>query len=507
MDIQKTLLLILDGWGIAPHSAGNTVALANTPNLDRIFTCYPHTQLQCSGQDVGLPKGFMGNSEVGHMNIGAGRVVHQEMTRIDMSIENKQLANNQVLLELFNASKAAKGRLHCMGLVSDGGVHSHQNHIYALAALAKQHKVELFIHCFLDGRDTPPTSGLRYIQALQEFLDKQEWGQIATLIGRYWAMDRDKHFERIERAYRAMVSAQGKKIVDPVSGMREAYEAGETDEFVAPCIVDGVDGTVRDNDAVFMFNFRADRARQLCRVWFEEEFEEFARGEHIKLSALATMTRYDTQLPVPATFEPPVIKNTLGEIISQHKLSQLRIAETEKYAHVTYFMNCGQEHPFVGEDRILVPSPRDVATYDLQPEMSAVEVTEKLLAAMDCYDFMICNLANMDMVGHTGIISAVIRAVETVDTCVGRIVKAMLERGGRVLLTADHGNAEEMIDQNAEVQTSHSLNPVPFVLLEQGSEHSILKKGRLADIAPTCLNLLGITVPKEMTGQCLVEDC
>lgn len=505
MDVVKTLLLILDGWGLAQKGAGNAVSLAKTPELDALFATYPHTRLACAGRDVGLPDGFMGNSEVGHMNIGAGRVVYQDMTRIDIAIEEDRLAENRVLTDLLGAAKLSGGRLHLMGLVSDGGVHSHQNHIYALIDIARKHGVEVLLHCFLDGRDTPPKSGTGYLRQLEAFLVKRRWGRIATVAGRYWAMDRDSHFERIEPAYRAMTAGQGRTVTDAVAGVEAAYAEGETDEFVKPRVVSGVDGNVRAGDAVFMFNFRADRARQLCRVWFEDDFSEFERGPKVALSGLATMTRYESTFPVPAAFGPKTIERTLGEVVSGLGLKQLRIAETEKYAHVTYFLNCGREEPLPGEDRVMVPSPREVATYDEKPSMSAGEVTEKLLAAMDGYDLVVCNLANLDMVGHTGIIAAAIEAVQTVDGCVGRLVQAMLDRDGRVLLTADHGNAEEMIDAGGGPQTAHSLNNVPLVYIEKGREGAALKPGRLGDLAPTILSLWGQTPPEQMTGNCLVE--
>ncbi len=500
-----TLLLILDGWGIAPPSKGNAVSSANTPNFDAIFARYPNTRLKCMGRDVGLPDGFMGNSEVGHMNIGAGRIVNQDMTRIDMVLEENRLGENRVLLDLMQGAKLAGGRLQLMGLVSDGGVHSHQNHIYALVELAKSRGVEVIIHCFLDGRDTPPTSGAGYVRDLQVFLDKLGWGQIATVTGRYWAMDRDKHFERIEPAYNALVNAQGQEVSDAVAGTKAAYKAGQTDEFIKPCIVSSVDGRIRDGDAVFMFNFRADRSRQLCRTFFEPDFNEFERGPLVRLSGLATMTSYESTFPCPAAFAPRTIEMTLGEVVSGLGLRQLRIAETEKYAHVTYFLNCGREQPFPGEFRELIASPREVATYDLKPSMSANEVTGKLLEKINDYDLIVCNLANLDMVGHTGVIDATKLAVETVDSCVGQLVQAMLKQGGRVLLTADHGNAEEMLDANNNPQTAHSLNYVPLVYIEKGCESASIKEGRLADLAPTILALWGVDKPEQMSGENLVS--
>ena len=508
-----TVLLILDGWGIAPAGEGNAVSLAATPVLDRLLAGRPHGSLGCSGRDVGLPSGFMGISEVGHMNIGAGRVVYQDMTRIDMAVEEGSLGTVPALADLFDAVKASGGRLHLMGLVSDGGVHSHENHLYALIAAARDAGVrEILIHAFLDGRDTPPTSGAGYIERLVAKTEELGAGRVASLCGRYYAMDRDKHYERVELAWRMLVLGEGVTVADPVSGVREAYVAGEHDEFVKPRVVAGPDGRmngrIRNGDGVFFFNFRADRARQISRTLFDETFAEFERPGIPELAGMATMTRYEAASPLPTAFPPVSIADTLGEVVSRAGLRQLRIAETEKYAHVTYFLNCGREEPFPGEDRVLVPSPREVATYDEKPEMSAGEVTCALLERLKEYDLVVCNLANLDMVGHTGLIPAARCACETVDGCVGSIVDAVLELGGRVLLTADHGNAEEMLDADGNPQTAHSTNRVPLVFIEgdaADAKTATVEDGILGDIAPTILGLWGLDQPEAMTGRNLVR--
>lgn len=508
--VQPTLLLILDGFGIAPAGKGNAVHLANTPVLDGLFATYPHTSLACSGRAVGLPEGFMGNSEVGHMNIGAGRIVYQDMTRIDIAIEDGSFAANPALLELMAGAKAGSGRLHLMGLLSDGGVHSHQNHIRALLTLAKaQGLKDVFVHAFLDGRDTPPSSGLGYVQALERVMAEVGVGRIATVTGRYYAMDRDKHYERNEPAYLALACGQGRAVRSAEEAVQSAYAAGETDEFVKPCVVLGADrkplGVMGDGDGLFFFNFRADRARQLCRAFFEKDFNEFPRPLCPKLSGFSTMTRYESSFPLPAAFAPQSLEGFLGQVVSELGLRQLRIAETEKYAHVTYFLNCGVEEPMPGEERALIPSPREVPTYDHKPQMSAPEVTEALLARRREFSLCVCNLANLDMVGHTGIIPAAITACETVDACVGKLVTAFLADGGQVFLTADHGNAEEMLDAQGGPQTAHSTNPVPFLHIE-GRGGRALKPGKLGDIAPTILASWGGGQPAAMTGHSLFAE-
>lgn len=503
-----TLLLILDGWGQAPAGPGNAVSLARTPNLDKLLAERPRALLQCSGRAVGLPHGFMGNSEVGHMNIGAGRVVYQDMTRIDLAIEQGRFSDNPALVDLFARIRTAGGRLHLMGLVSDGGVHSHLDHLYAILEAAKAHGLkDVCVHCFLDGRDTPPDSGQRYVAALVQKMAEIGAGRIASLMGRYYAMDRDKHFERNEIAWQGLVLGKGEPVADPVAAVRQAYAAGQTDEFVTPRVLqeNGVPiGFLRDGDGVFFFNFRADRARQITRALCDPAFQEFERPGLPRLAGFATMTQYEQAFPLPAAFPPESVDECLGEVVSKAGLKQLRIAETEKYAHVTYFLNCGREEPFPGEDRVLIPSPRDVATYDLKPGMSAELVTETLLSKWGEYDLAVCNLANLDMVGHTGIIPAVIQACEVVDACVGRLVERVLSTGGRVLLTADHGNAEEMIDKNGGPQTAHSTNPVALVYVEEGADGAQVAPGVLGDIAPTILELWGLPRPEAMTGTPLV---
>jgi len=503
--VTPTLLLILDGFGIAPDGPGNAVHLARTPNLDALFATYPHTQLACSGRAVGLPDGFMGNSEVGHMNIGAGRIVYQDMTRIDISIENGSFAANPVLLDLCAKAKSGSGRLHLMGLLSDGGVHSHQNHIHALVELAKSQGVgEVFIHAFLDGRDTPPSSGLGYVKALEARLAEIGAGRIASVTGRYYAMDRDKHYERNEHAYLALACGQGIAAASATEAVEAAYAAGETDEFVKPRIISGANGVIGDGDALFFFNFRADRARQISRAFFEKNFNEFPRPLQPKLSGFATLTQYESSFPLPAAFGPQSLDGFLGQVASNMGLKQLRIAETEKYAHVTYFLNCGVEDPLPGEERVLIPSPREVPTYDHKPEMSAREVTAALLERRRDFDLCVCNLANLDMVGHTGIIPAAVAACVTVDECVGRLVAAYLADGGQVFLTADHGNAEEMLDASGGPQTAHSTNPVPFMHIDgQGGRQ--LRPGRLGDIAPTLLASWRAAKPEAMSGASLFE--
>lgn len=505
-ELKKTLLLILDGWGIAPEGRGNCVRNAATPFLDGLFSKYPHTRLACSGRAVGLPDGFMGNSEVGHMNIGGGRVIYQDMTRIDMAIEDGSFSSNTALKQLIEKTKSGTGRLHLMGLVSDGGVHSHQNHIYALLQMAKAEGLsDVFVHVFLDGRDTPPSSGLEYVRNLTSKMDEIGIGSVATISGRYWAMDRDNRFERVEVAYKALVDGVGVEMSDALSGIQASYDAGENDEFVKPGVVKGVDGTIGDGDGLFFFNFRADRAREISRAIFEKDFKEFQRERVPALAEFVTMTQYESSFPLPNAFPPESYDNTLGEVVSSQGMKQLRIAETEKYAHVTYFLNCGREEPFENEDRVMVPSPREVDTYDQKPQMSADEVADLLVEALPKYDLCVCNLANLDMVGHTGFIDAAELACVTVDRCVHRIVEKMLELGGRVLLTADHGNAEQMIAADGSPHTAHSTNPVPLVYIENGSETAVLEEGILGDIAPTILGLWGIEQPGVMTGKNLIH--
>ena len=508
MKPTPTLLLILDGWGLAPAGPGNAVTEAATPALDRLLAEYPSTTLACSGRAVGLPSGFMGNSEVGHMNIGAGRIVYQDMTRIDIAVEDGSLAANATLAELARASLAAGGRVHLMGLVSDGGVHSHITHAKALvAAFAALGQRDILVHAFLDGRDTPPQSGAGYVADLDASLAEIGAGRIASLTGRFYAMDRDNRWERVAAAYAALTEGAGEAFTDPVAAVRAAYAAGQTDEFVTPRVLAGGEGVIRDGDAVFFFNFRADRAREITRALTAADFDGFVRGRVPRLSGFATMTEYDGSLHLPAAFAPVAVTDVLGEVYSRQGLTQLRLAETEKYAHVTYFFNCGREEPFPGEVRQLVPSPRDVATYDLKPEMSAVAVTDAFLAAMAAgHSLSVVNLAHCDMVGHTGILAAAEIAVATVDACVARIAEAVLAAGWRLLVTADHGNAEEMIAPDGGPMTAHTLNPVRLILVDPARKDAQLSPGKLGDLAPTILTLAGLPVPAAMTGACLVTE-
>ncbi len=505
---RPVVLCILDGYGIAPEGPGNAVTLANTPHIDALFSEYPRTHLKCSGRAVGLPDGFMGNSEVGHMNIGAGRVVYQDMTRIDIAIEKGELAKNSTLNQLIDATNASGGSLHLMGLLSDGGVHSHIEHLKSLLTLCKQKGVQsVHLHAFLDGRDTPPTSGKGYMEEILSSMQEIGIGDVATVMGRFWAMDRDKRWERVEKAYRALTANEGEKAPDAITAITVSYDRDENDEFVKPTIIcdesgDPI-GPICDGDGVFFFNFRADRARELTRAFIDEPFEGFERVVQPKLCGYATMTEYESSFGVPVAFGPQTIVNSLGEIVSNAGLRQLRIAETEKYAHVTYFFSCGRESEFPGEERILIPSPRDVATYDLKPKMSACAVADALIDRLNTreLDFVVVNFANPDMVGHTGILPAAIEAIEEVDACVGRVVDTVLEQNGIVLITADHGNAEVMLTPEGAPVTSHSTNEVPFVLVDTERKNATLEPGVLGDIAPTVLSLLALDQPADMTGK------
>ena len=505
---KPCVLLILDGWGKAAPGPGNAVSLAHTPRMDALLFAHPKGELKCMGRDVGLPDGQMGNSEVGHLNLGAGRIVYQDIMRINLAIEDGSLAANPVLADLAIAAKKASGRVHLMGLVSDGGVHSMQSHLVALIqALSDQGVADICVHAFLDGRDTPPRSGLGYIEELEASLTQMGAGRIATVSGRYYAMDRDQRWERVELAYAALTEGRGLPAASAAEAVSDAYESGENDEFVKPRVVIAhgqPSGLIGDGDAVLFFNFRADRARELTRALTEDEFTGFNRPRKPILSAFATMTRYDKNLDLPPLFPPVSLDRILGQVVSERGLRQLRTAETEKYAHVTYFFNGGQETPFPGEDRELLPSPKDVPTYDFKPEMSVYKVTDTLVGALESgqYDLVVCNFANLDMVGHTGVIPAAIKACEAVDQCLGRVMDCVAGLGGTLLVTADHGNAEDMLDAQGNVKTSHSLNPVPFVYVGPGNFR--VRDGRLADVAPTILGILGIEKPVEMTGESLL---
>ncbi len=501
---KPTLFLILDGYGLAPAGPGNAALLADTPELHRLTALPECGRLDASGRAVGLPSGFIGNSEVGHLNIGAGRVVYQDMTRIDIAIENGGLGQNPVIASLLDAVHAAGGRIHFCGLLSDGGVHSHIRHLESLLQAAAARGVPAMVHAFLDGRDTPPSSGAGFAADLLAML-RTHGGKLADMTGRFYAMDRDKRWERVKVAWDALVHGQGEKVPDPLAALEQAYAAGETDEFLKPRIVSG-DSAFRDGDGVFFFHFRADRGREFVHALTDADFSGFERGAMPALAGIASMTSYDSSLNVPVAFTKDNLKNTMGELVSAMGLRQLRIAETEKYAHVTYFFSGGREDAFPLEDRILVESPRDVATYDLKPEMSALEVTDKLLAAWQSgkYDFVVCNLANPDMVGHTGILPAAIKACETVEACTKRIAKAVADRHGILAITADHGNVEKMMAEDGSPHTAHTLNQTPFVILDDGVPVP-LGNGRLGDIMPTILSLWGVAIPEEMTGNSLLR--
>lgn len=497
-------LIIMDGWGVGDaQSTTNAVNVGKTPVIDGLTAKYPHAQLACSGEAVGLPDGQMGNSEVGHTNIGAGRIVYQELTRITKAIREGAFFKNPVFLDVINAVKKKNGALHLMGLLSDGGVHSHNSHLYALLQLAKQEGVEnVFVHAFLDGRDVPPSSAADYLAELEAKLKEIGVGKIATISGRYYAMDRDKRWDRVQKAYNAIALGEGVKQASSELAIKNSYEEDTTDEFVVPVVVGNYAGMASNDGAIF-FNFRPDRARELTHAFVDTTFDGFVRNEDLKIP-FATMTQYEKGMNVEIAYKPESLTNTLGEYVSKLGYTQLRIAETEKYAHVTFFFNGGIEQPYEGEDRILVPSPK-VATYDLQPEMSAIEVTDKVVEAiLSKYDFIILNYANGDMVGHTGVMEAAVKAVETVDTCVGRFVDAIKQVGGTVCITADHGNAEKMLDEETkEAFTAHTTNPVPFIVVSDKVKE--VKDGALCDIAPTLLKLAGLEVPAEMTGKALID--
>ena len=494
----------MDGFGKNESTYGNAIAAAKKPNLDKIVSENPMTFIGASGLDVGLPDGQMGNSEVGHTNIGAGRVVYQELTRITKSIQDGDFFTNEALVGAMENCKKNSSALHLMGLMSDGGVHSHNTHLYGIMVLAKRSGVDkVYIHCFMDGRDVPPTSGKDYLAELYEKCDEIGVGEIATVMGRYYAMDRDNRWERVVKAYKAMTEGEGVKFDCACKMMEESYANDVTDEFIVPAVSEKA-APVKDNDSIVFFNFRPDRAREITRAFVDPAFSGFER-EQLKGLYYVCMTQYDATMPnVHVAFKPESLENTFGEYISDKGLKQLRIAETEKYAHVTFFFNGGVEKQYPGEDRILVKSPA-VATYDLQPEMSAYEVTDKLLAAIDSdkYDAIILNYANCDMVGHTGVFDAAVKAVEAVDTCVGKIVDAVAAKGGVTLITADHGNADKMYEADGSPFTAHTTNPVPFIVV--GYPCELREGGRLCDIAPTMLKIMGLEQPKEMTGVSIIK--
>ena len=500
MKHKPLILMILDGWGKAPAGPDNAVTAARTPVLDGLFASCPHALLECSGLAVGLPEGQMGNSEVGHTNIGAGRVVYQELTRITKSIRDGDFFENPVLLEAVRRAKERNGTVHLMGLLSDGGVHSHIDHLFALLELCRREGVQPCVHSFLDGRDTPPESGRGYLRQLEQRL-AETGGCMGVIAGRFYAMDRDKRWDRLQLAYDALVSGRAPQAESAEAAITASYEAGVTDEFFRPVMLRGGQ-TVRPQDSVIFFNFRPDRARELTRALCDDAFDGFSRENGAVKPHFVCFTQYDAAMPhVEVAFRPEVLTHIFGEWISQHGLTQLRIAETEKYAHVTFFFNGGEERTFPGEDRALIPSPK-VATYDLQPEMSAPAVAEECVRRIesDRYDVIILNFANCDMVGHTGVFPAAVRAVETVDACVGRVLAAIAQAGGRAIITADHGNAECM-EKDGVPFTQHTTNPVPVLLVGGGET---IHDGALCDLAPTMLALLGLPQPPEMTGHSLL---
>ena len=509
MNKRLTMLIILDGFGINENENGNAIKIAKTHNIDKLLKQNPNTIIHTSGLDVGLPEGQMGNSEVGHTNIGAGRIIYQDLTKITKSIEEGDFFSNQELVNAIENCKKNGSKLHIFGLLSDGGVHSHVRHLYAILELAKRKDFEdVYVHCFLDGRDTPPASAENYIVELEKKMEEKGVGKIASIMGRFYAMDRDKRWERVQLAYNALINGEGEKATSAITAIESSYQQEIFDEFVKPTVIVNAEGnptaTITQNDSIIFFNFRPDRAREITRSIVDNEFKEFEK----KLLDVyyVCFTNYDETMPnVHIAFKKDEIKNTFGEYISNNGLTQLRIAETEKYAHVTFFFNGGEEKQYLGEDRILVPSPK-VQTYDLKPEMSAIEVTDKVIEAINSnkYDSIILNYANCDMVGHTGNLEAAIKAVETIDTCIGKVIEAVSNKKGVALITADHGNAEQMIDyKTGEPHTAHTTNPVPLIIF--GLDSIKLSEGRLADLAPTMLDIMGLEKPAEMTGNSLIK--
>ena len=508
MEKKPVMLMILDGFGINENTDGNAVKLAKTPNIDKLMKKYQTTEIYTSGLKVGLPEGQMGNSEVGHTNIGAGRIVYQDLTKITKSIEDGDFFTIPEFTEAIENCKKYNSKLHILGLLSDGGVHSHIRHLFGLLEMAKRRDFEdVYVHCFLDGRDTPPASAEGYIMQLEEKMRQKNLGKIASISGRYYAMDRDKRWDRVKKCYDALVNGEGEKATSATIAIENSYQKEVFDEFVVPTVICNGEtpiATIGNHDSVIFFNFRPDRAREITRTIVDKEFNEF---ETKKLDTyFVCFTNYDETMPnVKIAFKKEPLVNTLGEVLANNGLTQLRIAETEKYAHVTFFFNGGEEKQYLGEDRILVPSPK-VATYDLQPEMSAYEVTDNVIKAIDSdkYNVIILNYANPDMVGHTGSLPAAIKAIETIDECVGKVVETMLKHDGTMLITADHGNSEQMIDyKTGEPHTAHTTNPVPLILVTENNDLKI-KSGKLADLAPTILELLNIEKPKEMTGESIL---
>jgi len=504
---KKIILLILDGWGHREEEKNNAVIASGAPNYFNLLNTCPKTFISASEESVGLPAGQMGNSEVGHTNIGAGRIVYQDFLKINKSVESGDIENNENIINFFKEVNNGNGRLHLFGLVSDGGVHSHINHIKGLAKFAKNSGIkEIYLHAFMDGRDTPPKSGIDHIINIESFLNENGCGAVASVSGRYYAMDRDKRWDRVELAYRALRHGEGLKADSAQKAVTQAYANNETDEFIRPTVINDIDGKVKDGDSIFFFNFRADRAREMCHVFTDKEFSEFDRGGNPDIK-LMTMTQYEEAFDLPVAFPPETLKNIFGEIVSKKGLKQLRIAETEKYAHVTYFFNGGEEMVFDGEERALIPSPKEVATYDMKPEMSVCEVETKFeeIFKKGDIDVVVMNFANPDMVGHTGIEEAAVAACKAVDKKLGKVVKIAEETDSILLVTADHGNCEQMWDyENNQPHTAHTLNPVPFIIYNYDCELE-QTGGKLADIAPTMLEIMGIDIPEEMTGQSLLR--
>lgn len=512
MSKKPLVLMILDGWGLRAACADNAVTLANPVNFNKLKDVYPYTELECCGNDVGLPRGQMGNSEVGHLNMGAGRVVFQEITRISQAIEDGSFFRNEELLKALENTRYHNGAVHLLGLLSNGGVHSELTHLYALLKLCKNNNCpEVYVHAFMDGRDVAPQSGMDYVNAVEKRMREIGVGRIASLGGRFYGMDRDNRWERIEKAYNAMVLGEGLQAANAQAALENSYEARITDEFMEPTVI--VDkqgqpiGKIKDGDSVIFFNFRADRARQISHAFVDQHLDRFKR-KVLPATYYVCMTQYDAHLQAPVAFPAQNLDNTLGQVLAAHGLKQLRIAETEKYAHVTFFFNGGVEEANPGEDRILIPSAK-VATYNLKPEMSAAEVTERVIQEIDrdYYDVIIMNYANPDMVGHTGVLEAAVRAVETVDQCLLKIVNQVQEKAGTVLITADHGNCEMMLDPEKGCPfTAHTTKKVPFILVDDRYKGRRLKDGSLQDVAPTLLGLMGLEIPPEMTGKSLLSD-
>jgi 2,3-bisphosphoglycerate-independent phosphoglycerate mutase len=509
--MKRTVLVVLDGFGERAEKQGNAIRLARTPAFDALYREFPHTLINTSGLAVGLPEGQMGNSEVGHMNMGSGRIVYQELTRINKSISDGDFFTNRALCDAVDKAKANNGALHLLGLTSPGGVHSSLEHAYAIVELAKRRGLnEVYWHAFLDGRDTPPRSAAGYLRDVKDQLSKIGIGRIASVIGRYYAMDRDNRWDRVKIAYDLLTQGLSAPVKDPAQEVENRYAQDETDEFIKPIAVADVDGkarTIRDGDSIIFFNFRADRARELTRAFTFDKLDGFARAVRPKLSAYVCLTQYDASFPLPAAFLPQSHDMILGEYLASLGLAQFRTAETEKYAHVTFFFNGGREEPFPREERRLVPSPKDVPTYDLKPAMSAEDVADGVVRAIDSeqYAFVLVNFANPDMVGHTGVLPAAIAAVDTIDRCIGRIINSARAHDTAVVITADHGNCETMIDEQGQPHTQHTTNPVPFIVVDERLRGTTLKTdGRLCDVAPTLLALMGLGQPAEMEGHTLL---